>query len=231
MKGEPNYEKNKDVLSAFRRRTMTVHGATYSPGYVRLLALHSSVAFSGRIFRGSTKQPVSCSYNVLEYASKTNEMYTRRYGGRSAGRVLLVGMNPGPWGMVSLAVTLRSFHVDQYIVRAVVGTAHVLGLLCHPFDHYVLRRNIRRAVLLTMMLAQLNPSSTQVQTGVPFGEISYVRDWLKVEGEVGRPGKEHPKRPVEGFDCKRSEVRATPDTEHAYTPPSPPPLSLYSAKL
>lgn len=46
----------------------------------------------------------------------------------------------------------------------------------------------------------------QVQTGVPFGEVSSVRDWLRVEGEVGRPAKEHPKRPVEGFACQRSEV-------------------------
>ena len=44
------------------------------------------------------------------------------------------------------------------------------------------------------------------QTGVPFGEIAAVRDWLKIEGKVGKPEVEHPKRPVEGFACKRSEV-------------------------
>jgi len=33
-----------------------------------------------------------------------------------------------------------------------------------------------------------------------------VRDWLKIEGPVSRPEFEHEKRPVEGFDCRRSEV-------------------------
>lgn len=45
-----------------------------------------------------------------------------------------------------------------------------------------------------------------MQTGVPFGEVTFVRDWLGVSGEVGRPTKEHPKRLVDGFDCRRSEV-------------------------
>ncbi|CAN0550977.1 unnamed protein product, partial [Ectocarpus sp. 8 AP-2014] len=49
----------------------------------------------------------------------------------------------------------------------------------------------------------------QVQTGVPFGEVGFVRDWLKVRGAVGRPSKEHAKRPVHGFDCQRSEVSGT----------------------
>ena len=44
------------------------------------------------------------------------------------------------------------------------------------------------------------------QTGVPFGEIAAVRDWMKLGGKIGRPEHEHPKRPVLGFDCKRSEV-------------------------
>ncbi len=45
-----------------------------------------------------------------------------------------------------------------------------------------------------------------VQTGVPFGEVNAVRDWLKVEAPVAKPRLEHPKRPVEGFVCKRSEI-------------------------
>lgn len=44
------------------------------------------------------------------------------------------------------------------------------------------------------------------QTGVPFGEVSFVRDWLKIEGDVKHPLSEHPKRPVRGFECTRSEV-------------------------
>lgn len=44
------------------------------------------------------------------------------------------------------------------------------------------------------------------QTGVPFGEIEHVRDWIGVEAEVEKPEEEHPKRPIEGFACTRSEV-------------------------
>ena len=45
-----------------------------------------------------------------------------------------------------------------------------------------------------------------MQTAVPFGEISFVRDWMKISSGVTRPHTEHPKRPIEGFDCTRSEV-------------------------
>lgn len=44
------------------------------------------------------------------------------------------------------------------------------------------------------------------QTGVPFGEVAHVRDWMGIEGEVGVPESEHPKRRIEGFACGRSEV-------------------------
>jgi single-strand selective monofunctional uracil DNA glycosylase len=45
-----------------------------------------------------------------------------------------------------------------------------------------------------------------VQTGVPFGEVAAVRDWLGLEGPVRSPAQTNPKRPVEGFACTRSEV-------------------------
>ena len=44
------------------------------------------------------------------------------------------------------------------------------------------------------------------QTGVPFGEVTWVRDWLGIEAAVSQPAEQHPKRPVLGFECKRSEV-------------------------
>ena len=44
------------------------------------------------------------------------------------------------------------------------------------------------------------------QTGIPFGEVAAVRDWMGLTARVKRPTGEHPKRPVEGFDCARSEV-------------------------
>jgi single-strand selective monofunctional uracil DNA glycosylase len=45
-----------------------------------------------------------------------------------------------------------------------------------------------------------------VQTGVPFGEIAAVRDWLRIEAAIGQPELQHPKRPIQGFACTKSEV-------------------------
>ena len=59
-----------------------------------------------------------------------------------------------------------------------------------------------------IILLGMNPGPWgMAQTGVPFGAVTPVRDWLGLAGEeVGRPPREHPKRPVEGFDCRREEV-------------------------
>jgi single-strand selective monofunctional uracil DNA glycosylase len=58
-----------------------------------------------------------------------------------------------------------------------------------------------------ILLLGMNPGPWgMAQTGVPFGEVSFARDWLKVQAPVGQPKHMHPKRPILGFDCKRSEV-------------------------
>ena len=58
-----------------------------------------------------------------------------------------------------------------------------------------------------LLFVGMNPGPFgMMQTGVPFGEIGMVRDWLGIEGAVSRPPAEHPKRPVQGFACRRSEV-------------------------
>ncbi len=44
------------------------------------------------------------------------------------------------------------------------------------------------------------------QTGIPFGEIDAVQNWLGIFGFVGKPPQEHPAKPVDGFGCPRSEV-------------------------
>ena len=87
--------------------------------------------------------PVTHVYNPLEYARASYLDYWRRYG-QGRKRVVLLGMNPGPWGMA--------------------------------------------------------------QTGVPFGEVGMVRDWLGIEGEIHSPSPIHPARPIEGWACARSEV-------------------------
>ena len=98
---------------------------------------------SDRLSTMSFGEPVTHVYNPLEYAGEMAEAYLRRYAnGRK--RVLLLGMNPGPWGMA--------------------------------------------------------------QTGIPFGEVGAVRNWLKISAPIGSPDPEHPKRPVLGLNCERSEV-------------------------
>lgn len=63
----------------------------------------------------------------------------------------------------------------------------------------------RRVIFLGM-----NPGPFgMAQTGVPFGDVEMVRDFLRIEAKIGRPDPEHPKRPVEGFACRRSEISGT----------------------
>lgn len=63
-------------------------------------------------------------------------------------------------------------------------------------------RGRKRVVFLGM-----NPGPWgMAQTGVPFGEIPAVRDWMGIDAPIARPQPEHPKRPIEGLACRRSEV-------------------------
>ena len=57
------------------------------------------------------------------------------------------------------------------------------------------------------VLLGMNPGPWgMAQTGVPFGEAGFAGGWLGLRSAVARPDPEHPKRPVSGFDCPRSEV-------------------------
>ena len=73
-----------------------------------------------------------------------------------------------------------------------------------PHEAYLLRFGAtrKRVVFLGM-----NPGPFgMVQTGVPFGEVAAVRDWLRIDEPVGTPAHPHPRRPVTGLACPRSEV-------------------------
>lgn len=73
-----------------------------------------------------------------------------------------------------------------------------------PHKKYVTRYGRRPKQVL---FVGMNPGPFgMAQTGIPFGEVRYARDWLEVADEVERPAREHPKRPVDGFECLRSEV-------------------------
>ena len=61
-----------------------------------------------------------------------------------------------------------------------------------------------------VLLLGMNPGPFgMAQTGVPFGDVTMVRDWLGISAPVTKPPDEHPKRPVLGFECRRSEVSGT----------------------
>lgn len=47
------------------------------------------------------------------------------------------------------------------------------------------------------------------QTGIPFGAIPFVRDWMQIHTTIHPPTDIHPKRPIEGFDCTRTEISGT----------------------
>jgi single-strand selective monofunctional uracil DNA glycosylase len=62
--------------------------------------------------------------------------------------------------------------------------------------------NRKRVIFLGM-----NPGPFgMAQTGIPFGQIAAVRDWLGITATIDKPKRENPKRPVLGFDCHRSEI-------------------------
>ena len=72
------------------------------------------------------------------------------------------------------------------------------------FDRYMRRygKPPKKVVFVGM-----NPGPWgMAQTGVPFGEIRTVTDWLGIRETVSAPASIHPKKPIQGFSCKRSEV-------------------------
>jgi len=76
-----------------------------------------------------------------------------------------------------------------------------------PWEQYLERyaAGPKESVLLGM-----NPGPFgMAQTGVPFGDVAMVRDFLGITGAVTGPDVVHPARPVLGFGCKRSEVSGT----------------------
>ena len=115
-------------------------------------------------------------------------------------------MSRGSVGADVVAIARRlAGAVDALAFAAPV--AHVYNPLDYarvPAEAY-LARYARKGV--DAVLVGMNPGPFgMAQTGVPFGEVAAARDWLGLEAPVARPADEHPKRPVLGFDCPRSEV-------------------------
>jgi single-strand selective monofunctional uracil DNA glycosylase len=85
--------------------------------------------------------------------------------------------------------------------------SHVYNPLLYaaPLHEAYLRRY--GAAPRPVILLGMNPGPFgMAQTGVPFGDVAAVRDWMGLRAPVGRPAREHPKRPVRGLECPRGEV-------------------------
>lgn len=114
---------------------------------------------------------------------------------------------PAPAIADQLIATARDLRVAVGRLKFTAPVAYVYNPLDYawPAHEAYLRKfggNRKRVVFLGM-----NPGPFgMAQTGVPFGEVAAVRDWLKITATIGKPPREHPKRPVTGFACQRSEV-------------------------
>ena len=85
--------------------------------------------------------------------------------------------------------------------------SHVYNPLAYAKASYVKYLQLYAQSPKEIVLIGMNPGPWgMAQTGVPFGEVTAVRDWLNIKAPVGKPEKMHPKRPVTGFDCTRREV-------------------------
>ncbi|MFH0947257.1 MAG: uracil-DNA glycosylase family protein [Planctomycetota bacterium] len=114
--------------------------------------------------------------------------------------------DPYTSGMTLISISRRlAREADR--LRFLPPVTHIYNPLVYaqgPAEEY-LRRHARPSP--EGLLLGMNPGPFgMAQTGIPFGEVGFVRDWMRLKGRIGRPDPEHPKRPVLGFDCPRSEV-------------------------
>jgi single-strand selective monofunctional uracil DNA glycosylase len=85
--------------------------------------------------------------------------------------------------------------------------AHVYHPLVYAWEAHAAYLRRYAAGRKQILFLGMNPGPFgMVQTGVPFGEVAAVRDWMGLSAPVATPNHMHPKRLVEGFGCARSEV-------------------------
>ena len=84
---------------------------------------------------------------------------------------------------------------------------HVYNPLNYAWDAHRAYLSLANEKGARVLFLGMNPGPWgMAQTGVPFGEIAAARDFLGLDVAVKRPKREHPKRPVTGFNCPRNEV-------------------------
>ena len=106
-----------------------------------------------------------------------------------------------------------AIRISRELARAADGLEFARPVT-HVYDPLVYAREPHERYLALAMrrgcealFLGMNPGPFgMAQTGVPFGDVELVRGWLGIEGRVGRPEREHAKRPVLGFACPRAEV-------------------------
>jgi len=103
--------------------------------------------------------------------------------------------------------------ISRELSRAVDGlrfgapVAYVYNPLAYAWEAHAAYLERWGAGKKEVILLGMNPGPFgMAQTGVPFGDVSLVRDFLGVSAPVGKPPREHPARPVLGFECPRGEV-------------------------
>lgn len=106
-----------------------------------------------------------------------------------------------------LITAARKLSAQAGRLKFAAPVTHVYNPLAYAWKAHeeFLRRfgNSRKRVVFLGM----NPGPFgMVQTGIPFGEVTAARDWLGISAIIEKPVMQHPKRPVQGFDCPRSEV-------------------------
>ncbi|MEX1024843.1 MAG: single-stranded DNA-binding protein [Planctomycetota bacterium] len=110
-----------------------------------------------------------------------------------------------PHASIAQAVRNLSDAVDA--LRFDEPVAHVYNPLVYAraaVDQY-LERYLKRGV--EALFLGMNPGPWgMVQTGIPFGEVELARTWLELDGVIESPRDQHPKRPIQGWACTRSEV-------------------------
>jgi len=106
--------------------------------------------------------------------------------------------------MIRITRSLRRDVGELRFGRPVTHIYNPLDYARRAHHQYIRRYGEGRKKIL---LLGMNPGPFgMAQTGVPFGEVSWVRDWMKIQAPVEKPKIEHPKRPILGFQCARSEV-------------------------
>ena len=107
-------------------------------------------------------------------------------------------------GLIAAAQKLRGA-VGR--LRFAAPVTHVYNPLDYAWRaHEIYLRRYGNAPKRVIFLG-MNPGPFgMAQTGIPFGQIAAVRDWLGITAKIDKPRFENPKRPVLGFDCYRSEI-------------------------